>query len=522
MLKFRRSDKICLTVLFSLNFLWLVACGSGTNATQLAPTARPLPPGTVSATGNALVAQYTISAPATATAVVQFGTDVNYGYETAPVRVSANGQALNILVAGMKQNTLYHMRAVVTYEDGSWQFDTDHSFQTGAILPERLPRMKVTAPSGTTPSPGVELISLIAGDANQLRALAIDPVGNVIWYYDFDPSLGFPQPIKLLPNGDMLMVLYPSNGAPGGTVREVDLAGNIVRQFDLNDLSQKLRNAGYNLQVFSLDHDIVWLPDGHLLLLVTDSRVFEDLFGYPGTTRVTGNAVVDVDSNNDPVWVWDCFDHLDVNRHPLYFPDWTHANALVYLPDDGNLLLSLRHQSWVVKIDYRNGSGHGDILWKLGYEGDFTIASGSPADWFFAQHDANIVSSNSNGYFQLALYDNGNSRVLNGDGTTCAGVVPPYCYSAAAIYEVDETAKTTNRRWSYVTPYSYWGGISRVLPNSNVFLDESAPVDLNWTSSRVMEVTQDPNPTVVWQLEIDNQNSYRTIHLPSLYPGVQW
>jgi len=26
----------------------------------------------------------------------------------------------------------------------------------------------------------------------------------------------------------------------------------------------------------------------------------------------------------------------------------------------------------------------------------------------------------------------------------------------------------------------------------------------------------------VWKLEVANQNSYRTIHLPSLYPGVQW
>jgi len=65
-------------------------------------------------------------------------------------------------------------------------------------------------------------------------------------------------------------------------------------------------------------------------------------------------------------------------------------------------------------------------------------------------------------------------------------------------------------------------GSTRVLPNSNIFFDETAPVDLNLTGSRVMEVTQDPNPAIVWQLEIDGQNSYRTIHLPSLYPGVPW
>jgi len=96
------------------------------------------------------------------------------------------------------------------------------------------------------------------------------------------------------------------------------------------------------------------------------------------------------------------------------------------------------------------------------------------------------------------------------------------CYSTAAIFQVDETARTASRWWSFTTPYSYWGGVTRVLPNSDVFVDETTPFDLNLTSARLLEVTQSPNPTIVWQMEIDNQNSYRTIHIPSLYPGVQW
>ena len=39
---------------------------------------------------------------------------------------------------------------------------------------------------------------------------------------------------------------------------------------------------------------------------------------------------------------------------------------------------------------------------------------------------------------------------------------------------------------------------------------------------RSLELTPGSNSQVVWQLQIDNQNSYRTIHLPSLYPDVQW
>ena len=512
--------RTALSSLFVILYLLVtVGCGGG-NGDPLQSAESQLAEGTVAATGNPLVAQYTITPPVPATVAVEFGEDQSYPLRTSPQTTPLAGGSVSVLVAGMKPNTLYHMRAIVTYTDHSQRFDSDHTFQTGTIPPQRIPAMKVTTTNGSSPVPGVELMSLTIGNANQLLALATDPAGNVIWYYDYDPALGIPQPIKLLPNGHMLVVLY-LQGSPGGIVREVDLAGNVVNQFDYNALSQKLQNTGYNLQVFSIDHDFVLLPNGHLLLIISDTRTFTDLPGYPGQTVVSGNAIVDLDPNYNPVWVWDAFDHLDVNRHPLFFPDWTHANALVYSQDDGNLLISLRHQHWVLKIDYQNGNGAGDVIWKLGYQGDFTLNSGLNSDWFFAQHDANIASPNSTGNFQLAMFDNGDTRP-DSSGVPCAGYVPPYCYSTAAIFQVNETARTASRFWSFTTPYSWWGGTTRVLPNSNVFVDETTPGDLNLTGARVVEVTQTPSPAIVWQLEIDGQNSYRTIHLPSLYPGVQW
>jgi hypothetical protein len=55
-----------------------------------------------------------------------------------------------------------------------------------------------------------------------------------------------------------------------------------------------------------------------------------------------------------------------------------------------------------------------------------------------------------------------------------------------------------------------------------MFVGSTTPLDLENNGARIMEVTQDQNPQVVWKLEVAGQNSYRTIHLPSLYPGVQW
>ena len=86
--------------------------------------------------------------------------------------------------------------------------------------------------------------------------------------------------------------------------------------------------------------------------------------------------LIDVDQGWKPVRVWSAFDHLDVNRHVQGLPDWTHSNAVLYTPNDGNLLLSVRHQSWILKIDYNNGTGTGAALWRLGDEGDFTLRRG--------------------------------------------------------------------------------------------------------------------------------------------------
>ncbi len=54
--------------------------------------------------------------------------------------------------------------------------------------------------------------------------------------------------------------------------------------------------------------------------------------------------------------------------------DWMHTNSVAYSPADGNVLLSVRNQDWILKIDYRDGTGTGAIVWRLGKEGDFSLA----------------------------------------------------------------------------------------------------------------------------------------------------
>jgi Cu(I)/Ag(I) efflux system membrane protein CusA/SilA len=52
------------------------------------------------------------------------------------------------------------------------------------------------------------------------------------------------------------------------------------------------------------------------------------------------------------------------------------------------------------------------------------------------------------------------------------------------------------------------------------FLPMFAPQDK--LDARVVEITRQEPTKVVWELYISGQESYRTVHLPSLYPEVQW
>ena len=45
-------------------------------------------------------------------------------------------------------------------------------------------------------------------------------------------------------------------------------------------------------------------PKGHLILLAATQK---DISG----TTVTGDVIIDLDENHNPVWLWNEFDHLD-------------------------------------------------------------------------------------------------------------------------------------------------------------------------------------------------------------------
>ena len=524
--------------------------------------------GLVTATANPQVASYALNLPDPGSMVVNFGKSTSYRFPTSAQTATA-ASTETVLVAGMLGNTQYHMQATAVLTDtlpsgqtlSATFTDSDHTFSTGK--PFVTSTVVAGAVGGATPQPGIELFDTAQPQAPAM-AFATDLNGNVIWTYSYaqtgtggtGTAQDLPQPIEFLPNGHFLVQISYLSSIPlhkGATVqtatldevREVDLAGDTIRDVTAAQVigavmaNPALSGELSGVTLGSLHHDVLDLPNGHMVLLFSASKTVDispAITGaggvtYSGPTNVLGDALVDLDPSGKPDWVWNAFDYLDVNRvpWPAQFPDWTHSNALLYSISDGNLLLSVRHQNWIIKINYLDGAGSGNIMWKLGEGGDFTLQGGKdPTDWFYAQHGPNYFTKNTTGDFTLGVMDNGDDRELPGvpvgncpaAGTATAATSD--CYSTMLVLEVNETNKTatiTERYQPTPAVYSFFGGDVNLLSNGDRHVDFASPVG----GSQVYEMNgASGSEQLVWKAVTSGGNQYRTDRLPSLYPGVTW
>jgi hypothetical protein len=134
------------------------------------------------------------------------------------------------------------------------------------------------------------------------------------------------------------------------------------------------------------DHEAIRLPNGwtavigHEEMMVTSAAQCPTAQFPTNYCDVLGNKIVVMDPAGNVQWVWDSFDAAQfpcLDRRAILgetctpgtdvcpitlapvAQDWLHANSLWYDPADGNLVISLRNQDWIVKVAYQNGAGNG-------------------------------------------------------------------------------------------------------------------------------------------------------------------
>lgn len=480
----------------------------------------------ITATLNPLVALYSIPPSSAETVFVQFSVagdnPIWRNTNTIPI---TSGKSTNVYVAGMLPNTTYQMRHVFSDGTGS----SPQLFTTGALP------LNLTFPTFTeSQSPSAEsdqdqdmvfhslvLIGpLMIGAANPI---ATDLAGNVEWYFDVKQSgLGLTSmnTATLLPGGTVIGLGNDRDSVRNNrnVLREIDLAGNPVRETNLAAVNAQLADLGYET-IYGFHHEAKRLPDGSLVVLGYPERNL-DINGVP--TNYIGELLMVLDQDFRVKWAWDAFDHLDVNRGPILgevtqpgvgptsvvpvLPavDWLHVNAVNLSPTDGNLILSIRHQDWVIKIDYDNGAGDGHVIWRLGQGGDFTVNSADPSPWFSHQHNAHYLDDST-----LILFDNGNTRRAS----------DPSAHSRGQVWTLDEQTMTATLVVNAdLGRYAAALGAAERLSNGNYSFtlgtDGPEPVK---PPAHTVEVT--PDGTQVYDLMV-NRPEYRSYRTRTMYEGV--
>jgi hypothetical protein len=362
------------------------------------------PGAVVTPTDNPLVALYSAPPGPAGTTRVLFrpaSAGPKAPWTSTDPRPSVAGLSTNILVAGMLANTTYELVAVTNGAPAAPLLFTTWAPPAG--LP--FPAFTVAQPPGPGSDLGQNTVlhMVISGSPPTINILATDLMGNVDWYYNPATGLGSDFATSLVPGGTLLLLDTPA--AEGFSdfdeLREIDLAGNTLRETNLDAINAQLAALG-RPAIIGLHHDAQRLPNGSTAVLAQLKKTI-DVNGTP--TEYLGDMVLVLDQDFQVKWTWNAFDFLDTKRVLESPSDWTHSNAVSWTPD-GNLLISIRHQDWVIKIAYANGTGDGHVIWRLGKDGDFSIQSSDPWPWFSHQHDAHYVDATT-----LVVFDNGNTRI---------------------------------------------------------------------------------------------------------------
>lgn len=194
--------------------------------------------------------------------------------------------------------------------------------------------------------------------------------------------------------------------------------------------------------------------------------------------------------------------------------DWLHANSLYYEPQDGSIIWSSRHQDWLMKVDYGNGSGTGNILWRMGAGGDFTFNNlyNDAWPWFSHQHDAGLEND---GAGPMTLYDDGDTRVA----------APPlglgYGNSRGMALTMDEPGLLVTPVLSTdLGVYSTGLGSGQLLPNGNYFFLAPAVAlqKNNLVGSYAIEIYPTPGSASGTEVyDLLTTEAYRAWRMSSMY-----
>jgi hypothetical protein len=411
-----------------------------------------------------------------------------------------------------------------------------------------------------SPKPGAVKLGLSLNDPRAFQGYTLlapldspntyllDMHGRVVqtWASDCLPAL---CPL-LLESGHLLRpgsiggdsrVFGPGPGV-GGRVQEFTWGGKLVWDFRF-----------YNARQLP-HHDMTRLPNGNVLLIVSDRKTAEEAIAAGRRPEMTGGSHLLPDSlveikptgrtTGKVVWEWRLWDHLvqdfdktkanygNVREHPERVninygedeleppaakagqgkprpprvnPDWTHFNGVAYNPELDQIVVSVHAFSEFWIIDHstttaeaashaggRSGRG-GDLLYRWGNPRAYR--AGTKADQkLFRQHNAHWIPKGLPGEGRMLLFNNGNGRP-GGNYSSVDELVLPVDSQGRYARKPGTAYGPDKPVWSYSAPnksefYSSFISGTQRLPNGNTLICSGA-------NGTIFEVT--PGKEVVWK-----------------------
>ena len=166
-----------------------------------------------------------------------------------------------------------------------------------------------------------------------------------------------------------------------------------------------------------------------------------------------------------------------------------------------------------MKIAYKNGSGNGNILWRMGLGGDFYFNNvyNDSWPWFSHQHDVGMENS---GVGPLTIFDNANTRVSPPPVGLGSG------NSRGMVLTVDEeTLQVTPILSVDLGVFSAAMGSAQLLTDGNYFfLPAIVVLSASITASNSIEILPTRGTDTGTQvLNLESPEHYRAWQMPTLY-----
>lgn len=327
----------------------------------------------------------------------------------------------------------------ISYQVVSGEELSDEAIVTTGDLP-------VPAPEIVVSGEGQDRFTVLTLLDDYAHPVVIDPQGRIVWVHD-DTRPGQVFRARLSVDGSGLVY---SSTLEAGLPSDDSVLVRVSWEGEETQV----------LNVPKLSHDFAELPDGTLVTLASDWR-----------GGVEGNKLVAVSPDGTTSDLWSAFDCLDPATHPSRDPtrdDWTHTNALDYLPEEDAFIVGMRNLNTLVYVERATGA----CRWGLGGSGgDVAVSGGS----FIHQH-------------QFHRFDD---RLLVFDNDGAVGSV-----SRVLEFSFDEAAKTATVIGEFRTDppvYSFILGDAYRHPNGDT--------QITWATAGLIDRLR-PDGTRRWRAEL--------------------